>query len=483
MARSADSASRSGAGTESQRKREDRGGFVAAGEALSRQGGVAGLRVHLRRPQRSPRRIVAGDAMARSADSALRSGWHGSQRSPRRIAAGDATARSADSASRSGAGTDRRGNGSELGDGESRVGATRRSTVAAYGSSFNAASREIAAGLQRRILQIWRQGVGLARIAGETGVARRLLSQRGKRYRDKWSRGAACPLAAVAEVATTNRGLDATAHSANLASRSGAGRDRRGNGSATAAFVAGETGVSSATVSRVLARHGGQRLRPMVRRSTLRYEKSRLGELLHMDLKYLPDLNNPRPAYEFAASDDYSREAVAQIIADRSSRMASNFVEQVPAQLPHRIEAVMTDDDVVPIMHFALHSGRQTRFQRACRSFGIEHRLIRPHTPASNGKVERLIKTIDGDYYAVHRPRRSKTRMGSWSNSRGITTMSGVISAWVASKGCKGGKPTLLKPECRKCLETLQVVPASLEHGAKPRGEGGRRVHATNGEA
>ena len=179
-------------------------------------------------------------------------------------------------------------------------------------------------------------------------------------------------------------------------------------------------------------------MRFMVRRSTLRCEKLRLGELLHMDLKHLPDLNNPRPAHEFAAGDDFSREAVAQIIADRSSRMASNFVEQVLAQLPHRVEAVMTDNDVVPTMRLALHGARQTRFQRACRSLGIEHRLIRPHTPASNGKVERLIKTIDDDYYALHRPRRSKTRMGSWSNSRGITTMSGVISAWVGLKGVQG---------------------------------------------
>ena len=45
--------------------------------------------------------------------------------------------------------------------------------------------RRIAAGMQRRIPQTRHQGVGLARIAGETGVPRRLLSQRGKSYRDE----------------------------------------------------------------------------------------------------------------------------------------------------------------------------------------------------------------------------------------------------------------------------------------------------------
>ena len=124
----------------------------------------------------------------------------------------------------------------------------------------------------------------------------------------------------------------------------------------------------------------------------------------------LPDLNNPRPEYEFAAIDDYSREAVAQITADRTSRVATDFLEQVLAQLPYRVEAVMTDNDLVFTMRFAFHSDRQTRFQQACRSLGIQHRLIRPHTPASNGKVERFIKTIDDECYAVHRPRSSQTR-------------------------------------------------------------------------
>ena len=100
----------------------------------------------------------------------------------------------------------------------------------------------------------------------------------------------------------------------------------------------------------------------------------------------------------------------SQITTDRTSRVATDFLEQVLAQLPYRVEAVMTDNDLVFTMRFAFYRGRQTRFQQACRSLGIQHRLIRPHTPASNGKVERFIKTIDDECYAVHRPRSSKTR-------------------------------------------------------------------------
>jgi len=44
---------------------------------------------------------------------------------------------------------------------------------------------------------------------------------------------------------------------------------------------------------------------------------------------------------------------------------------------------------------FTGNAERLTRFQQALHSAGIAHRLIRPRSPASNGKVERLIKTID----------------------------------------------------------------------------------------
>lgn len=83
------------------------------------------------------------------------------------------------------------------------------------------------------------------------------------------------------------------------------------------ARIALEIGVSLAKEYRVFARHGRHRLRSVVRRSILRYQKRRPGELLHLDLNYPPDLNNPRQECEYAAIDDYSHEAVAHISRSR----------------------------------------------------------------------------------------------------------------------------------------------------------------------
>jgi len=177
------------------------------------------------------------------------------------------------------------------------------------------------------------------------------------------------------------------------------------------ARIALSVGVSPATAYRVLARHGRHRLTEPVRRRVLRYEKSRPGELLHLDFKYLPELDFPRQEYEFAAVDDFSREAVASIRAERSSRVATAFLEEVLKLLPYPVEAVLTDNDLVFTMRFAYYSERKTYFEQACQSLGIQHRLLRPHRPESNGKVERFIKTVDDECFAVRRPRSSRTRM------------------------------------------------------------------------
>ena len=76
--------------------------------------------------------------------------------------------------------------------------------------------------------------------------------------------------------------------------------------------IAHELGLGHGTVQRALERSGRQRRPPVPRRPVQRYEKTRPGELLHLDYKYLPQLGN-RAEFEYVAIDDFSREAVARI--------------------------------------------------------------------------------------------------------------------------------------------------------------------------
>jgi len=178
------------------------------------------------------------------------------------------------------------------------------------------------------------------------------------------------------------------------------------------ARIADELGVGHGTVQRALEHSGRNRLPRPSRRPVRRYEKTRPGELLHLDLKYLPQLG-ARPEFEYAAIDDFSREATATIASERSTVAATRFLEHVLAQLPYKVDAVMTDNDMMFTMRYACYSDRLTRFEQALKSAGIEHRLIRPRSPESNGKVERFIKTIDDECYRIVEPRTSRARIGA----------------------------------------------------------------------
>lgn len=175
------------------------------------------------------------------------------------------------------------------------------------------------------------------------------------------------------------------------------------------ARIALQVAPNVSTVYRTLVRHGRNQLHPPIARTVHRYEKNRPGELVHVDLKYLPSLEN-RAEFEFAAVDDFTREAVVWIAGARTTHNATTFLEHLVDVLPYPIEAVMTDNDLVFTMRFAYYRHRRTRFEDACRRLGICHRRLRPHAPESNGKVERFIKTIDDECLAVHQPQTCAAR-------------------------------------------------------------------------
>lgn len=169
---------------------------------------------------------------------------------------------------------------------------------------------------------------------------------------------------------------------------------RRGLGPARIALA---VSVSPMTVHRVLVRHGVNHLRPKRRRLVRRYEKIRPGELLHLDVKFLPALRNARYDYEFAAVDDYSREAIAWITTEQTTITATAFLEKVLKELTYPVEAVMTDNAWAFTMVKTAHPARRSRFEQALRSHGIAHRLLRPYAPECNGKVERFFRTVDDE--------------------------------------------------------------------------------------
>jgi transposase InsO family protein len=229
------------------------------------------------------------------------------------------------------------------------------------------------------------QGVPLIELSREHGVARPVLSRWWARYQ----------AADIAGLHPTSRRPHHSPQQLTPAEERQALRLRAQGKSA--AHIALAVGRGHGTIQRLLERVGQNRRPRPVRPTPHRYEKHRPGELIHLDIKFLPALRNARYDYEFAAVDDFSREAVVWIGLDQSSATATTFLERVVTTLPYPVEAILTDNAWAFTMRYAQHADRLTRFQQACATLGIRHYLLRSRAPQSNGKVERFFRTIDDE--------------------------------------------------------------------------------------
>jgi transposase InsO family protein len=184
-------------------------------------------------------------------------------------------------------------------------------------------------------------------------------------------------------------------------------------------WLGAELGVPARTVSRVLARRGAPRLAaldPMTgavirssKQTATRYERSRPGELVHMDVKKLgriPDGGGWRVlgraarettrdrtirlGYDYVHSlvDDHSRLAYSEVLADEKGATCAAFLARAAAYFAahgiDRIERVMTDNAWA----------YQHSIKGVCAQLGARQKFIKPHCPWQNGKVERLNRTL-----------------------------------------------------------------------------------------
>ena len=167
--------------------------------------------------------------------------------------------------------------------------------------------------------------------------------------------------------------------------------------------IAARTGLSKATVSRILRGVRLSRWRDLVPAPpVVRYEREHPGELLHIDIKKLGRIVRPghrvtgnvgdrsRGAgweYVFIAIDDHSRLAHAAIYPNEQQSSAIAFLKAAVAHYERfglKLQRVMTDNG--PCFH-------ALAFGRACRQLGIKHIRTKPYTPKTNGKAERFIQS------------------------------------------------------------------------------------------
>ena len=239
--------------------------------------------------------------------------------------------------------------------------------------------------------QVLEQGLTLKLAAASFNVSAKTAAKWVRRYRE----GGAAGL----------RDLSSRPHrlrhptSADLADRVQVLRRERWTGQR----IAQQTGLSRATVSRILRRAKLSRMRDLEPRPPVqRYEHASAGDLLHLDIKKLGRILRPSHRvtgnrrdsvggagweYVHVAIDDHSRIAFSAIYQDEKQASVLHFLEAARAyyaRLGIRFKAVLTDNGPAYRSH---------AFALACRTLGLKHRFTRPYTPRTNGKAERFIQT------------------------------------------------------------------------------------------
>jgi transposase InsO family protein len=200
----------------------------------------------------------------------------------------------------------------------------------------------------------------------------------------------------------------------------------------TAAEIAAVLGMPDQTVSGILTRIGMGRLGRIGQEEPVRYERSRPGELVHVDVKKLGRIQGgagkrvraggrhysrtrtdregkirKTVGWEFVhiAIDDATRLAYVEVLDDEKATTAIAFFRRALrffARYGIEVERVMSDNG-------GCYRSKLHAF--CCRALGIRHLRTRPYRPQTNGKAERFIRTMLGGwaYGAIYRTSPERT--------------------------------------------------------------------------
>jgi transposase InsO family protein len=186
--------------------------------------------------------------------------------------------------------------------------------------------------------------------------------------------------------------------------------------------------MATSTVSAVLKRIGlGKlsRLEPL--ELIRRYERSRPGELIHIDVKKLGRIGPHGAGHRMLGRgwakegrtrtdaegvrrlqtgwervhvcvDDATRLAYVEVLPDETAKTAIGFLRRALAFYRSHgitVEGLMTDNG---------SAYRSAAHAVACRAMGIKHIRTQPYRPQTNGKAERFIRTMlrEWAYAAVY---------------------------------------------------------------------------------
>ena len=164
--------------------------------------------------------------------------------------------------------------------------------------------------------------------------------------------------------------------------------------------------IHSRTIGKIIKKEGLVR-KYRVRKIKYRYVKAilRPGELVEIDVKYVPQKLSKSRYYQFTAIDCATRWRYMEIYDDISNYSAIRFLKKLIRKSPFKIKSVKTDNGSCFTNRYTGYlkssdplNPRLHAFDILCKELNIEHYLIDPGKPQQNGKVERSHRS-DQEYF------------------------------------------------------------------------------------
>ena len=130
------------------------------------------------------------------------------------------------------------------------------------------------------------------------------------------------------------------------------------------------------------------------------------GELIEIDVKYVPGRVANKRYYQFTAIDTSSRWRYLEVYEEQTNYHSVLFLREVIRRFEHPILAVKTDNGMIFTNRYFgsykrsdLSSRHLHAFDEECAKLGIIHYLIDPGKPAQNGTVERSHREDQEKFY------------------------------------------------------------------------------------
>jgi len=150
------------------------------------------------------------------------------------------------------------------------------------------------------------------------------------------------------------------------------------------------------------------------------------GELLEVDVKYVPGRVAGKRYYQYTAIDTASRWRYLKIYDEFTSYNSVCFLKEVMSIFKYKIQAVKTDNGQIFTNYYLGVTKRSDQTVKTihtldlfCRENNIIHYLIDPGKPAQNGTVERSHREDQEKFYEQNKFKtftELKSKIRIWNN-------------------------------------------------------------------